>query len=45
MGPRDNGAVRDRESEMREHLQAQFPVYSQSMLFEKLLSDVRLGGG
>lgn len=35
--------VVDRESEMREHLQDKFPIYTQTMPFEKELADVRLG--
>jgi hypothetical protein len=36
-------SVRDREDDMREHLQKNFPIYSKSMEFMKLLSNVRLG--
>lgn len=35
----------DREDDMRAHLKANFPVYSQSMPFEKLLAEFHLGPG
>lgn len=39
---RFNVAVVDRESEMREHLKAHFPVYAASMPFEKVLAELRV---
>lgn len=42
MGAKYSISVRDREDDMREHLQQNFPLYSKSMEFKKLLSEVRL---
>lgn len=36
--------VVDREADMREHLSANFPQYSQSMPFQKTLAEVRVRG-
>ncbi|WP_374676255.1 hypothetical protein [Ideonella sp.] len=43
-GSRFGLIVRDREQDMRDHLQQHFPTFSARMPFEKVLAEVRLNG-